>query len=391
VTKLSVPAIALLPLRLFFGVTFLWAGLDKLLDPTFFDATAPTSLHAQLLDYARQSPLGDLIRASLPLATPIGLVIALGELGVGIGTLTGLAFRLAAVGGAALSLLFWLTASWPTHPYYFGADLPYLFGWLALAVAGHGNLLVPERFREDAATGTSGAGGTASRPRADGFTRARRLPAKGPARTGRAASWAASSAPPRSSSGPSRPNEPESPQRRLFLEAGLLAGIAAIVASISVPLRALGLASEPTAAPTLAPTPAPTLPPGASPTAVTAGSGTPGVSVGDLAIARISDVDQTGSASFTVPFDAPAPLPAGDPGIVVKLGDGSFVGYDAICTHAGCTVEYDATYSVIFCPCHGAEFDPAHDAAVLAGPTRQPLTKLPLVVDEASGTISLAG
>jgi thiosulfate dehydrogenase [quinone] large subunit len=102
------------------------------------------------------------------------------------------------------------------------------------------------------------------------------------------------------------------------------------------------------------------------------------------------DVNQAGSAAFTIPFDAPSPLPAGDPGIVVKLRDGTFAGYDAVCTHAGCTVEYDATDAIIFCPCHGAEFDPAHDAAVIAGPTRQPLAKLPLVVDPATGTISLS-
>ena len=133
-TKASVPAIALLPVRLFFGVTFLYAGLDKLLDPTFFDASAATSLHAQLEAFARVSPLGDLIRASLPLATPIGLLIAIAEIGIGIGTLSGLAFRIAAAGGAAVSFLFFLTASWGTHPYYLGNDLPYMFGWIALAL-----------------------------------------------------------------------------------------------------------------------------------------------------------------------------------------------------------------------------------------------------------------
>ena len=38
--------IALLPVRFFLGATFLYAGLDKLLDPTFLDPAAPTSLHA---------------------------------------------------------------------------------------------------------------------------------------------------------------------------------------------------------------------------------------------------------------------------------------------------------------------------------------------------------
>ena len=79
-----------------------------------------------------------------PLAVLLGLLIALGEVAVGLGALTGLAFRLAAFGGAFFSLLFFLTASWTTHPYYFGPDLPYTLGWLTLALAGHGGLFVLE-------------------------------------------------------------------------------------------------------------------------------------------------------------------------------------------------------------------------------------------------------
>jgi Rieske Fe-S protein len=41
------------------------------------------------------------------------------------------------------------------------------------------------------------------------------------------------------------------------------------------------------------------------------------------------------------------------------------------------------------CPCHGAVFDPEHAAAVLAGPTDQPLAVLPIVVDATTGTILL--
>ena len=63
--------------------------------------------------------------------------------------------------------------------------------------------------------------------------------------------------------------------------------------------------------------------------------------------------------------------------------------YDAVCTHEGCTVEWDAADAVIICPCHDAMFDAADHAAVLAGPTRQPLAPLPLVVDGATGQILL--
>ena len=139
----TVPAWALLPLRVFLGVTFLYAGLDKLFDTTFFDPASPGSIQAQLVEFARVSPIAFLVRPVEPFAVLVGGAIALAEIAVGIGTLTGLAFRLAAATGAALSILFWLTASWTTHPYFYGPDLPYALGWVTLALAGHGGLLVP--------------------------------------------------------------------------------------------------------------------------------------------------------------------------------------------------------------------------------------------------------
>jgi thiosulfate dehydrogenase [quinone] large subunit len=147
----AVPAAALLPLRLFFGATFVYAGLDKLLDPGFFNPDVANSIQAQFQAFERASPLAPLIHLAQPIAPLLGLLIALGEIAVGIGALTGLAYRLAALGGAAISLLFFLTASWTTHPYYFGNDLPYMFGWLTLALAGHGNLLVVRLARVGAA------------------------------------------------------------------------------------------------------------------------------------------------------------------------------------------------------------------------------------------------
>ena len=396
-TRPTVPAIAFLPIRLFFGATFLYAGLDKLLDPSFFDPSAPTSIHAQLVAFARFSPLADLITASLPLAGLIGLLIAIAEIGVGIGALTGLAFRVAAVGGACLSLLFFLTASWNTHPFYVGADLPYAIGWLALAIAGHGDLWVPAVVRDafsgpafgaEAAVDANPPGGLSNRERR------RRLAAKelgygrGSVRLGQR---------PRGTAQPGMASyveaEPPSPERRAILQTGLLAGLAAIAASFALPLRALGIFTEPQA--TGRPSPVPGASPAAAaspPAGATHAPGSSAAAGGGRVIARIADVQQGGgSASFTVPFDAKAPLPAGDPGIVVQLTDGSYVAYDAVCTHAGCTVGWDQQDGVILCPCHDAAFDPAHGARVLQGPARSPLGQIPIVVDQAAGTISLGG
>ena len=46
--------------------------------------------------------------------------------------------------------------------------------------------------------------------------------------------------------------------------------------------------------------------------------------------------------------------------------------YSRICTHQGCTVNYDAGSNTLLCPCHGAAFDPTKDAAVVSGPAPAP-------------------
>ena len=47
----------LMPLRLFLGVTFLFAGLQKLANPQFLDSASPISIHAQLVGATHSSPI----------------------------------------------------------------------------------------------------------------------------------------------------------------------------------------------------------------------------------------------------------------------------------------------------------------------------------------------
>ena len=350
VRSASVPALALLPLRFFFGVTFVYAGLDKLLDAAFFDPNSPTSIQAQSQIFERSSPLAPLVHAADPYAVVMGALIALGEIAVGIGALTGLAYRLAAIGGAAISFLFFLTASWTTHPYYFGNDLPYAFGWLTLALAGHGNLFV--------------------------------------LRLARAPSTEA--------------ERPADATRRRVLQVGVLALATLLLGGGAAVLRFIRNEPPPTDIGG-GPTPGPTASPSNSPTVGPSGSPRPGVTpsrsaantaapsaANGLAIGTIADVQGAGARRFTVPITAPAPLPAGDPGIVVALPNGTFAAFDALCTHEGCRVSYNSASKILVCPCHGAEFDPANHAKVLGGPAPEPLLELPLVVNTKDGTIALA-
>jgi thiosulfate dehydrogenase [quinone] large subunit len=129
-------------------------------------------------------------------------------------------------------------------------------------------------------------------------------------------------------------------------------------------------ATPPAAAPTDTPVPAgPANPP--DPTAAPA-SGT--------LIASINDVPVGGGLRFTTPD-------TGSDAYLVHLPDGRFNAFSAICTHAGCTVNYDSQNTIFSCPCHGAEFDPANNGAVLRRPARAPLPRLNINVDQSSGNI----
>jgi rieske iron-sulfur protein len=57
------------------------------------------------------------------------------------------------------------------------------------------------------------------------------------------------------------------------------------------------------------------------------------------------------------------------------------VAYSAICTHAQCTVAgWMPELQVLHCACHQSEYDPRHNAEVVAGPAPRPLAALPLKI-----------
>lgn len=127
---------ALLPLRIFLGVTFVYAALDKLTDSAFFHASGPGSIGEQMTAVRDSAAIPGLVDLALKSPSGFGYAIAFGELAVGIGTLLGLWSRLAALGGVLISLSLWLTVSWQVSPYYLGNDLIYLMAWLPLLLGG---------------------------------------------------------------------------------------------------------------------------------------------------------------------------------------------------------------------------------------------------------------
>ncbi|MFI8827442.1 DoxX family protein [Streptomyces sp. NPDC053431] len=127
---------ALVPLRIFLGITFIYAGLDKLTEPGFLADTGSGSIGEVMRGVRDTSALPALVDLALKNPVGFGYAIALGELAVGIGTLFGLFARVAALGGALISLSLWTTVSWQVNPYYLGNDLAYLMAWLPLLLAG---------------------------------------------------------------------------------------------------------------------------------------------------------------------------------------------------------------------------------------------------------------
>ncbi|GHJ35032.1 DoxX family protein [Streptomyces sp. TS71-3] len=127
---------ALLPLRVFLGITFVYAGLDKLTDSSFLAASGGGSIGDLMRSVRDSAAIPGLVDLALKSPVGFGYAIAFGELAVGLGMLFGLLSRLAAVGGALISLSLWLTVSWQTTPYYYGNDLAYLMAWLPLVIAG---------------------------------------------------------------------------------------------------------------------------------------------------------------------------------------------------------------------------------------------------------------
>ena len=73
-------------------------------------------------------------------------------------------------------------------------------------------------------------------------------------------------------------------------------------------------------------------------------------------------------------------LSNGMPAILFRTKTGVFA-YSATCTHEGCTVSYKGANKTLYCPCHGAEFDPFGGGKAVQGPARDPLTNVKVKIE----------
>jgi cytochrome b6-f complex iron-sulfur subunit len=63
------------------------------------------------------------------------------------------------------------------------------------------------------------------------------------------------------------------------------------------------------------------------------------------------------------------------PSMLIHHADGTWTALEAVCTHLGCTVQYQPGKDQIFCACHGGTYN-AHTGANIAGPPPKPLKTL---------------
>jgi len=368
---------ALLPLRAFIGGTFLYAGLQKLANPTFWNASNPAGMRAQLVASARISPLHALLGHLVSLSTPIGILIALAEVAIGLGTLLGLWTRIAAAGGLLLSLTLFLTVSYHSSPYYTGADIVFVFAWLPLIIAGAGGVLsldavIAAHTRD---TGLGGPPPVVPVP----FDVVQRV--CGNYQDGRCAARAMHACRPEGCPFLLAQRTPVAPargaiDRRQAMTRTAAVGLLGAGAAVGLS-RAIGGAKLPASAatgPSLGPS-APTTTASKSTTPTTAGPKTPTTTHSvppGKPIGEASRVPVGGAVNFTDPK-------SGDPAIVLRRSQGTFVAFDAVCPHAGCTVGFFRQANLIVCPCHGSEFNP-DNGGLVRGPAPHGLTTIPVAV-----------
>ncbi len=321
-------------LRAFLGGTFVFAGMQKLLDPNFLRRGSPDYIGAQLSGFARGTPLGPMFAALARHAVLVGVSTALLETAIGLAVLFGIALPLAALGGFLVNLSLLLSATWHVHPYFLGSDSIYAVAWLALAIGTW------SRLRR---TPVPGAGGRVAYVNA------------GPPVDRRVALQVATVG-----------------LGALALDgvARMFRGAPARVDAIAPAIRR-SPASHPSATAPSTPTAGGTTAP-AQPSSPPAPAGT--------VIANLSQLPVGKAVAFSAPGVGPA--------VLLRLANDGVLAYSRICTHAGCVVGYDPASRLLICPCHGAEFDPSRGAEPVAGPASAPLQRIDVVVD-GSGRVLL--
>ena len=77
------------------------------------------------------------------------------------------------------------------------------------------------------------------------------------------------------------------------------------------------------------------------------------------------------------------------PAMLIHHLDGRWIGLTAVCTHLGCTVQYEPQADRIHCACHGGVYNP-YSGANVSGPPPKPLKLFKVAVNETGVEVSRA-
>jgi len=122
---------ALRLMRLWLGVTWIYAGWDKATDSGFLTRGSASFIGTQLSGYSTQSPIGFAFNKLIEHAVPVGIFVMVSEFAIGLATLLWVAPTLAAFGGFSMSLGLWLASSFHASPYFLASDSAYAVLWLS--------------------------------------------------------------------------------------------------------------------------------------------------------------------------------------------------------------------------------------------------------------------
>ena len=130
---------ALRVMRLWLGITWIYAGWDKASDPGFLEAGSSTYIGTQLSGFSTHSPLGFAFNPLIEHATVVGGFVIISEFAIGLATLLWVAPRLAAFGGFLMSLGLWLADTFHVSPYFLASNTAYAVLWLSYLLLLIGN------------------------------------------------------------------------------------------------------------------------------------------------------------------------------------------------------------------------------------------------------------
>jgi nitrite reductase/ring-hydroxylating ferredoxin subunit/uncharacterized membrane protein YphA (DoxX/SURF4 family) len=263
-------------MRIWLGVTWMYAGFDKASDPGFLKAGSSTFIGTQLSAFSVNSPIGFIFNKLIENATQVGIFIMLAEFAIGAATLLWIAPTWAAFGGFAMSLTLWLASTWSVKPYFLASNSAYTILWLSYFLFLYG----------------------------------------------------------------SRRRSKVSLDRRGFIRVSTVAAIAIAGAVLGRILP----------------------------------KSLPGSSAGPKNVIKGAALKVGEPHSFV--------SKAGTPAVLFRTKNGVFA-YSAVCTHQGCTVQFNSASSKLQCGCHGAVFDPFNEAKVVDGPTNTPLAKIEVAEEGA--------